>query len=119
MRAVRFDAFGEMPYVAEVPVPAEAAGGAIIGVEAAGLCRSDWHGWQGHDPDIASLPHTPGHEFAGVVRAVGDGVTRVHVGDRVAAEVLRATSRPSIGLPPQRSNRGNLRGPHRWLMSNK
>jgi alcohol dehydrogenase len=83
MRAVRFDAFGEAPYVAEVPMPAAAGGGAVIRVEAAGLCRSDWHGWQGHDPDIRSLPHTPGHEFAGVVHAVGDGVTRVRVDDRV------------------------------------
>jgi alcohol dehydrogenase len=83
MRAVRFDAFGEAPYVAEVPMPAPVGGGAVIRVEAAGLCRSDWHGWQGHDPDIRSLPHTPGHEFAGVVHAVGDGVTRVRVGDRV------------------------------------
>jgi alcohol dehydrogenase len=83
MRAVRFDAFGEMPYVADVPMPAAAVGGAVIRVEAAGLCRSDWHGWQGHDLDIRSLPHIPGHEFAGVVHAVGDGVSRVHVGDRV------------------------------------
>lgn len=83
MRAVRFDAFGEMPYVADVPMPAAAVGGAVIRVEAAGLCRSDWHGWQGHDPDIRSLPHIPGHEFAGVVHAVGDGVRRVQVGDRV------------------------------------
>jgi alcohol dehydrogenase len=83
MRAVRFDAFGETPYVADVPMPVASPGGVVIRVEAAGLCRSDWHGWQGHDPDIPSLPHTPGHEFAGVVDAVGDGVTRVHVGDRV------------------------------------
>jgi alcohol dehydrogenase len=83
MRAVRFDAFGAPPYVADVPMPTASPGGAVIRVEAAGLCRSDWHGWQGHDPDIPSLPHTPGHEFAGVVHAVGDGVRRVHVGDAV------------------------------------
>ena len=83
MWAVRFDAFGEMPYVADVPMPAVVVSGAVIRVEAAGLCRSDWHGWQGHDLDIRSLPHIPGHEFAGVVHAVGDGVRRVQVGDRV------------------------------------
>jgi D-arabinose 1-dehydrogenase-like Zn-dependent alcohol dehydrogenase len=64
------------------------AGRAVIRVEAAGLCRSDWHGWQGHDPDIPSLPHTPGHELAGVVHAVGDGVTRVHVSDRVVVPFI-------------------------------
>ncbi len=52
-------------------------------MEATGLCRSDWHGWKGHDPDIAVLPHTPGHEFAGIVHSVGDGIQQVRVGDRV------------------------------------
>ncbi len=44
--------------------------GVVIKVEATGLCRSDWHGWMGHDPDIV-LPHVPGHELAGTVEAVG------------------------------------------------
>ncbi len=83
MRAVRYDAFGATPYVAEMPVPRVAPGGVVVAVEATGVCRSDWHGWQGHDPDIATLPHTPGHEFAGVVHEVGEGVRRVAVGDRV------------------------------------
>ena len=47
-----------------------------------GLCRSDWHGWMGHDPDIR-LPHVPGHELAGTVEAVGSQVTRWRTGDRV------------------------------------
>jgi len=46
------------------------------------VCRSDWHGWMGHDADI-ELPHVPGHELAGVVSAVGADVTRWRVGDRV------------------------------------
>jgi D-arabinose 1-dehydrogenase-like Zn-dependent alcohol dehydrogenase len=44
-------------------------------VRACGMCRSDWHGWQQNDPDIVS-PQIPGHEWAGVVMAVGDAVTR-------------------------------------------
>jgi alcohol dehydrogenase len=83
MRAMRFDAFGATPYVTRVPIPEPRPDGAVIRVEAAGLCRSDWHGWQGHDPDIVTLPHVPGHEFAGVVHAVGDEVRRVRTGDRV------------------------------------
>ena len=83
MRAIRFDAFGEAPYLTRLPAPEPPAGGAVIRVEATGLCRSDWHGWQGHDPDIAVLPHIPGHEFAGTVAAVGEGVRRVRVGDPV------------------------------------
>jgi len=46
------------------------------------LCRSDWHGWMGHDPDIA-LPHVPGHELAGVVVEVGQGIQNWKYGDRV------------------------------------
>jgi alcohol dehydrogenase len=49
---------------------------------ASGICRSDWHGWQGNDPDI-TLPHVPGHELAGTVAAVGKSVSRWRVGDRV------------------------------------
>jgi alcohol dehydrogenase len=82
MRAVRFDAFGATPYVTRVPIPEPRADGVVIRVEATGLCRSDWHGWQGHDPDIVTLPHIPGHEFAGVVQAVGDDVRRVRTGDQ-------------------------------------
>jgi alcohol dehydrogenase len=57
-------------------------GGVVLKVMASGVCLSDWHGWQGHDPDIV-LPHVPGHELAGVIEAVGEGVTKWHPGDRV------------------------------------
>lgn len=83
MRALRYHAFGELPVVEQVPDPLPPADGVVIEVRATGLCGSDWHGWAGHDPDIAVLPHTPGHEFAGVVTAAGPEVERVQVGDRV------------------------------------
>lgn len=57
--------------------------------QATGLCRSDWHGWIGHDPDI-TLPHVPGHELAGVVEAVGARVTGWHPGDRVTVPFVCA-----------------------------
>lgn len=53
-------------------------------VVASGLCRSDWHAWRGHDSDVR-LPHVPGHEFAGVIEAVGEGVLGWNVGDRVTS----------------------------------
>jgi alcohol dehydrogenase len=90
VRAVVFDAFGADPEVREVPVPEPPPGGAVIRVEATGLCRSDWHGWQGHDPDIRVLPHVPGHEFSGVVEAVGTGVVSWRPGDRVTAPFVCA-----------------------------
>jgi alcohol dehydrogenase len=55
----------------------------VVEVHATGVCRSDWHAWRGHDR--VSLPHVPGHEFAGTLVEVGPGVTRFAVGDRVTA----------------------------------
>ncbi|MDQ0683977.1 D-arabinose 1-dehydrogenase-like Zn-dependent alcohol dehydrogenase [Streptomyces sp. B4I13] len=82
MRAVVFERYGEPAEVREVPDPRPAPHGVVVRVEATGLCRSDWHGWMGHDPDIA-LPHVPGHELAGVVEEVGALVTLRRPGDRV------------------------------------
>ncbi|MDP9867105.1 MULTISPECIES: zinc-binding dehydrogenase [Streptosporangium] len=93
MRAVVFDAFGADLRVREVPAPGPPPGGAVVRVEATGLCRSDWHGWQGHDPDIRVLPHVPGHELAGVVEAVGAGVGAWRPGDRVTVPFVCACGR--------------------------
>ena len=54
----------------------------MVKVGATGVCRSDWHGWMGHDADI-TLPHVPGHELAGTVVAVGRDVRNWREGDRV------------------------------------
>ena len=89
MRALVYDEFGGPAVVREVPDPVPAGHGAVIRVEATGLCRSDWHGWVGHDPDIA-LPHVPGHEFAGVVSSVGGEVTGWQPGDRVTVPFVCA-----------------------------
>lgn len=89
MKAMMFDSFGAMPAICDVPDPAPAPDGVVIEVKATGLCRSDWHGWKGHDSDIR-LPHVPGHEFAGVIAAVGSGVARFRVGDRVTMPFIAA-----------------------------
>jgi D-arabinose 1-dehydrogenase-like Zn-dependent alcohol dehydrogenase len=90
VRAVVYEAFGRMPSVETVPDPAPAPHGAVIRVEASGLCRSDWHGWMGHDPDITAFPHVPGHELAGVVEAVGSEVRDWRPGDRVTVPFVCA-----------------------------
>ncbi|NWF24738.1 alcohol dehydrogenase catalytic domain-containing protein [Streptomyces sp. PKU-EA00015] len=90
MRALVFEAFGQELSVREVPNPDPSPAGAVIKVEAAGLCRSDWYGWQGHDQDIRCLPHVPGHELAGVVEAVGSQVSRWRPGDRVTVPFVCA-----------------------------
>jgi alcohol dehydrogenase len=92
MKAVMFERFGEAPEIRTVPDPTPSAEGVVIKVEATGLCRSDWHGWMGHDPDIR-LPHVPGHELAGIVVAAGKQVTRWRAGQRVTVPFVAACGR--------------------------
>lgn len=83
MRAIVYDAPGAPPQIRELSPPDCPQDGVVVDVRATGLCRSDWHAWRGHDP--VSLPHIPGHEFAGVIAVAGPQVTRFRVGDRVTA----------------------------------
>jgi alcohol dehydrogenase len=92
MKAVVMEKFGEMPAIKTVPDPTPAPEGVVVKVEATGLCRSDWHGLMGHDPDIR-LPHVPGHELAGTVAAVGSRVTRWKAGDRVTVPFVAGCGR--------------------------
>lgn len=82
MRAVVFDSFGVTPAVQQVPDLRPLPDAVVVEVEATGLCRSDWHGWVGHDRDIA-LPHVPGHEFVGRITATGEQVRRLRTGQRI------------------------------------
>lgn len=82
MKAAVFEEFAQPLTIQSVPDPICHADGVIIRVEANGICRSDWHGWMGHDPDV-KLPHVPGHELAGVVVEVGQDVRRWKKDDRV------------------------------------
>ena len=82
MKAVVFEAFQGPLTLQTVPDPTPASHGVVLQVQATGLCRSDWHGWMGHDPDIR-LPHVPGHELAGVIVEVGKEVRNFRIGDRV------------------------------------
>ncbi|WP_199054057.1 zinc-dependent alcohol dehydrogenase family protein [Aquitalea sp. ASV15] len=82
MKAIVYESFSAPPQLTTVPDPTPDNSGVVIQVMATGVCRSDWHGWVGHDPDI-HLPHVPGHEFSGVVTAVGKQVEKWKIGDRV------------------------------------
>ncbi|MBE9141168.1 alcohol dehydrogenase catalytic domain-containing protein [Nodosilinea sp. LEGE 07088] len=82
MRAAVYRQFAAPLTLETVPDPTPTDHGVVIRVMATGLCRSDWHGWMGHDPGI-TIPHVPGHELAGVVEARGKNVTRWAVGERV------------------------------------
>ncbi|MBK5307885.1 MAG: zinc-dependent alcohol dehydrogenase family protein [Frankiaceae bacterium] len=89
MRALQYAEFTGPLRVVDVPAPTPSPAGVVVRVGATGVCRSDWHGWQGHDPDIV-LPHVPGHELAGTVEAVGPEVRNWLVGDRVTVPFVCA-----------------------------
>ncbi len=82
MKAALFTKFKNPIAVTTVPDPQLDPNGTIIKVMATGICRSDWHGWMGHDSDV-KLPHVPGHELAGIVMEVGKNVRNWQKGDRV------------------------------------
>lgn len=92
MKAVYFERFSEPPRIANLSDPEPGADGVVVKIEATGLCRSDWHGWMGHDSDIV-LPHVPGHELAGTVVATGRNVLRWKKGDRVTVPFVSGCGR--------------------------
>lgn len=84
MNAAIFEEFGQPIAIRQLPDPEPPPDGVVIQVGATGLCRSDWHGWMGHDADVHP-PHVPGHEFAGRIVALGGTVRNWQLGQRVTA----------------------------------
>jgi alcohol dehydrogenase len=82
MKAVRYETFEGPISLVDVPDPTPTSDGVVVQVGASGLCRSDWHGWMGHDADV-KVPHVPGHEFAGIVIETGKDVRKWKKGDRI------------------------------------
>ena len=87
MRAIYFEEFNGLISIKEIPVPQVKPTGAVIKVMSTGMCRSDWHGYVGHDSDI-KLPHVPGHEFAGEIHELGNEVMNFHVDQRVTVPFI-------------------------------
>jgi len=73
--------------VREVPIPEPKAGEVLIQMKAAGVCGSDMHIFKGENP-CSSYPLVPGHENAGVIAKVGEGVENVKVGDHVVVDLI-------------------------------
>lgn len=82
MRAAVFETFQGNITIKIIKDPVPKRDGVVVKVKATGLCRSDWHGWMGHDSDI-ELPHVPGHELAGIIEAIGKNVKNFNIGDRI------------------------------------
>jgi len=89
VRALVIDSFGAPPTVREVLDPECPADGVVLRIAATGVCRSDWHAWQGHDDGVV-LPHVPGHELAGEIVAVGPSVRSWRAGDLVTVPFVCA-----------------------------
>lgn len=88
MKAAVVRAFGEPLVIEERPDPEPGSGQVRIRVEASGLCHTDIHAAHGDWPVRPSPPFVPGHEGVGLVEALGDGVTHLTVGQRVAVPWL-------------------------------
>ena len=90
MRAAVLREYGEPLSIEQVPEPEAADTEAIVAVKACGVCRSDWHAWQGHGEWAGGQVPTGqilGHEPAGEVIDTGSDVDRVSVGDSVVVPV--------------------------------
>ncbi len=100
MRALVMEA-AKNSVVRDVEIPVPNVGEVLVEVRRCGICGTDLHIFEGDF--LSGYPLIPGHEFAGVVAAVGAGVERVHVGDRVAVDPSLFCGRCDYCL----SDRGN------------
>lgn len=84
MKAALFKAVGEPLAIEDLPDPEPRDGEAVIRVARCGVCGTDLHSTSGHGYTLPAGAQL-GHEYAGEVVAVGRGVERLKVGDKVAA----------------------------------
>jgi S-(hydroxymethyl)glutathione dehydrogenase/alcohol dehydrogenase len=84
-------AFGEPLQIVDVNIDEPQAGEVQVRIAATAICHSDLHLL--HGEWMGTLPIIAGHESAGVIEKVGEGVTRVRVGDRVVVSLLRSCGR--------------------------
>src|SRR6202521_506105 len=90
MKAAVVEKFGEPLVMREVPIPTPGPGQALVEVFATGVCHTDLHAVDGDWPVKPIMPLIPGHEGAGIVAAIGPGVTHLKEGDRVGIAWLHS-----------------------------
>ena len=90
MKAAVVEKFGAPLVVREVPIPTPGPGQALVEVFATGVCHTDLHAVDGDWPVKPIMPLIPGHEGAGIVAAIGPGVTHLKEGDRVGIAWLHS-----------------------------
>jgi len=107
MKAVMLHEPGKMDLV-DLPDRAPGPGEVVVKVEACSICGSDLEGYHGLHPKI-TFPRVMGHETAGVIEAIGPGVTELQVGDRVAgtgSKACEACAACQAGHPDRCENPG-------------
>jgi alcohol dehydrogenase, propanol-preferring len=88
MHAAVVRSFAEPLRLEELETPAPGPGEVLVRIEASGLCHTDIHAAHGDWPVKPSPPFVPGHEGVGIVVELGEDVTEVALGDRVAVPWL-------------------------------
>ena len=83
MKAAVEHAFGRPLEIEQVPIPTPGPGEVLVKIVATGVCHTDLHAAAGDWPAKPVLPFIPGHEGAGIVAALGAGVTGLKEGDPV------------------------------------
>src|SRR5699024_11735279 len=82
MKAILLEEYKKDLQIADIPEPTLTEDGVIVEIKANGICRSDFHIWQGDWQGI-STPLVMGHEFTGVVVETGKNVKKFKKGDRI------------------------------------
>jgi propanol-preferring alcohol dehydrogenase len=88
MKAAVVRSFGKPLVIEGVPVPTPGLSEVLVKVKACGVCHTDLHAASGDWPVKPTPPFIPGHEAAGIVEALGPGVTNLKVGDAVGVAWL-------------------------------
>jgi propanol-preferring alcohol dehydrogenase len=83
MKAAVVHKLGSPLVVEQCPIPVPGPGEVLVKIMATGVCHTDLHAAEGDWPVKPTVPFIPGHEGAGIVAAVGPGVTHVKEGDAV------------------------------------
>jgi len=86
MKSAVLRQFGQPLTIEGKPIPAPGSGEVLVEVRASGLCVSDLHIQDGNIGTVR-LPYTPGHEMAGIIAQVGEGITSVKIGDHVVSAI--------------------------------
>lgn len=88
MKAAVVREFGKPLSIEQMPVPKPGPGEVLVRIKASGVCHTDLHAADGDWPVKPKLPFIPGHEGAGIVAALGPGVTGLKEGDAVGVAWL-------------------------------